>query len=112
VEANFHCLTQCVKNGLHNVGGAIISVRPEVEYFSFKMADSIQDWRKRWFYIKDEKSLEEQKFGLASFDPKKEVKKLKSWDHALSAEELEETNPLMAQIQTLQHEQGKKLSGL
>jgi hypothetical protein len=40
------------------------------------------------------------------------VKKLKSWDHALSAEELKETNPLVAQIQTLQHEQGKKLSGL
>jgi hypothetical protein len=76
------------------------------------VANSVQDWRKRWFYIKDEKSLEEQKFGLASFDPKKEVKRLKSWDQALSAEELEETNPLMAQIQTLQHEKGKELSGL
>jgi hypothetical protein len=64
---------------VHNVGGAIISLRPEAEYFDFRMADSVQGWRSKWFYIQDEK-VEGQKFGLAPFDPKKEVVKLKSWD--------------------------------
>jgi hypothetical protein len=42
----------------------------------------------------------------------KEVKKLQSWDQLLTTAELKETNPLMAQIQTLQNKEGKKLSGL
>jgi hypothetical protein len=41
------------------------------------MAEFVQNWRKKWFYIKDEK-VGEQKFGLAPFDPTKQVKKLKS----------------------------------
>jgi hypothetical protein len=31
-------------------------VCPEAKYFDFKMADSIQGWRTKWFYIKDEQS--------------------------------------------------------
>ena len=83
------------KTAIHNVGRAIISIQPEAEYFDFKMAESIQNWRKKWFYIKDEKA-EEQKFGLAPFDPTKPVKKLKSWNQPLTEAELEEIEPLMA----------------
>jgi hypothetical protein len=75
------------------------------------MAESIQNWRKKWFYIKDEKA-EEQKFGLAPFDPTKPVKKLKSWDQPMTEAELEETEPLMARIHTLQTDEGKELLGL
>jgi hypothetical protein len=64
---------------VHDVGGAIISIRPEADYFNFKIAESIQNWRKKWFYIRDEK-IEGQKYGLVPFDPTKEVVKLKSWD--------------------------------
>jgi hypothetical protein len=35
------------------LGGAIISVRSESHYLEFKMAQSMQGWRKKWFYIKD-----------------------------------------------------------
>ncbi|KAM0923160.1 hypothetical protein ACQ4PT_005717 [Festuca glaucescens] len=77
----------------------------------WRMAESIQNWRKKWFYIKDEKA-KEQKFGLAPFDPTKSVKKLKSWDQPLTGAELEETEPLMARIHTLQIDEGKELSGL
>ena len=96
----FFLRRNATKTAVHDVGGAIVSVRPEAEYFDLKMAESIQNWRKKWFYIKDEK-VGEQKFGLAPFDLTKEVKKLKSWDHPLSAAELEETEPLMARIHTL-----------
>jgi hypothetical protein len=75
------------------------------------MAESVQNWRKKWFYIKDEK-VEGQKFGLAPFDPTKQVMKLKSWDQPLTEAELKETEPLMARIHALQHDEGKELSGL
>jgi hypothetical protein len=35
------------------LGGACISVRSESQYFEFSMADSVQGWRTKWFYIKD-----------------------------------------------------------
>ena len=107
----FFIWRNATKTTIHNVGGAIISIRPEAKYFDFKMAESVQNWRKKWFYIKDEKT-EEQKFGLAPFDPSKSVKKLKSWDQPLTEAELEETEPLMARIHTLQTDEGKELSGL
>jgi hypothetical protein len=49
------------KEQVHDVGGAIISVRLEAKYFKFKIADSVQVWRIKWFYIKDQKSSEKQK---------------------------------------------------
>jgi hypothetical protein len=73
------------KEEVHDVGGAIISVRTQAKYFKFQMADSVQNWRTKWFYIMDIKSSEEQKYGLAPFDPTKEVKNLKTWDQLPSA---------------------------
>jgi hypothetical protein len=107
----FFIRRNATRTSVHNIGGAIISIWPKAEYFNFKMAESIQNWRNKWFYIKDEK-IEGQKFGLAPFDPTKPVKKLKSWDQPLTEAELEETEPLMAQIHTLQTDEGKEFSGL
>jgi hypothetical protein len=39
------------------LGGAVISARTEVHYLGFTMADSVQGWKKKWFYIKDQKKL-------------------------------------------------------
>ncbi|KAK1601754.1 hypothetical protein QYE76_017553 [Lolium multiflorum] len=42
------------RNGSHNIayniGGVVICVRPDVEYFDVKFPDSVQGWRKRWLY--------------------------------------------------------------
>jgi hypothetical protein len=54
-------------------------VRGEAKYFDLRLPDSIQEWRKKWFYVKDEPP-EGQKYGLAPFDLTASVKKLKSWD--------------------------------
>ncbi|KAK1610651.1 hypothetical protein QYE76_034324 [Lolium multiflorum] len=48
------------RNGSHNVayniGGVVICVRPDVEYFDVKFPDSVQGWRKRWLYVHEESS--------------------------------------------------------
>jgi hypothetical protein len=71
------------------LGGAIVSVRPEAQYFEFSMAAFVQGWRTKWFYIKDRKSSPEDKYGLPPFDASQEVKKLASWDMLPSDAEVE-----------------------
>jgi hypothetical protein len=39
------------------------------------MAVSVQGWRKKWFYIKDQKVSSSDQYGIAPFDASKEVKK-------------------------------------
>jgi hypothetical protein len=76
-----------------------------------KIAESIQNWWKKWFYMKDVK-LGDQKIVLAPFAPTKDVVKLKSWDRKLCAAKLKETGLLMCQICPLQYEKGQEVSGL
>jgi hypothetical protein len=54
------------KEEIHNVGGALIGVHPDAQYFKFPFADSVQHWSTKWFYIKDQKSSKEQQYGLAT----------------------------------------------
>jgi hypothetical protein len=71
------------------LGGAVVSVRPEAQYLEFSMAASVQGWRTKWFYIKDHKSSPEDEYGLPPFDASQEVKKLASWDTLPSDAEVE-----------------------
>ncbi|KAK1696179.1 hypothetical protein QYE76_012876 [Lolium multiflorum] len=45
-------------NGSHNVtyniGGVVICIRPDVEYFDVKFPDSVQGWRRRWLYVRED----------------------------------------------------------
>jgi hypothetical protein len=41
------------------LGGAVVSVRPEVQYLKFSFAASFQGWRTKWFYIQDRKASPE-----------------------------------------------------
>jgi hypothetical protein len=94
------------------LGGAVVSVRPEAQYFEFSMAASVQGWRTKWFYIKDRKSSPEDKYGLPPFDASQEVKKLASWDMLPSDAEAEQILPLLSRIKALQGGQGGALSGI
>jgi hypothetical protein len=38
------------------LGGAVVFARTEVHYLEFTMAASVQGWKKKWFYIKDQKN--------------------------------------------------------
>jgi hypothetical protein len=99
------------RTDVHDVGGAIISTKSPAGYFDLRMRESLQDWRRKCFYIKDE-LVAGQIYGLAPFDDAAEVKKLKSWDIPLTVAELEETEPMIHKIQTLQTTVGKELLGL
>jgi hypothetical protein len=94
------------------LGGAVVSVRPEAQYFEFSMAASIQGWRTKWFYIKDCKSSPEDKYSLPPFDASQEVKKLALWDMLPSDAEVEQILPLLSRIKALQGGQGGAFSGI
>jgi hypothetical protein len=94
------------------LGGAVIFVRPEAQYLEFFMSASVQDWRTKWFYIKDRKASSEDEYGLAPFDASKELKKLASWDSPPTDAEMEQIAPLLTRIQALKGGKGGALSGI
>jgi hypothetical protein len=73
------------------LGGAIVSMRSESQHLEFKMAQSVQGWRQKWFYIKDQKFSDSDQYGLAPFDASKGLTKLTTW-HALPSEAEVETS--------------------
>jgi hypothetical protein len=42
------------RDAIYDVGGVCIYVQSEARYFDMKFADSLQGWRKKWLYVKDE----------------------------------------------------------
>jgi hypothetical protein len=93
------------------LGGACISVRSESQYLEFSMSASVQGWRTKWFYIKDQKSSSSDKYGITPFDASQELKKLASWDSPPTEGEMEEIKPLLARIQEPKSGRGGALSG-
>jgi hypothetical protein len=75
------------------------------------MAASVQDWRKKWFYIKDQKISSSDQYGIAPFDAAKDLKKLASWDSPPTEAEMEDIKPLLARIQALKSGSGGAPSG-
>jgi hypothetical protein len=93
------------------LGGACISVRSESQYLEFSISASVQGWRTKWFYIKDQKSSSSDKYGFAPFDASQDLKKLVSWDSPPTEAEIEEIKPLLARIQELKSDRGGALLG-
>lgn len=79
-----------------NTGAFGIQVGKNVIYFDMKFLASVQNWRRRWFYLKGKNSDD-----LPEFNPHSLLSRRKSWNHELTQEELEETEPLMNQIAEL-----------
>jgi hypothetical protein len=77
----------------------------------FNMASSVQGWRKKWFYIKDQKNSSFDQYGIAPFDANKDLMKLSSWDSPPTEAEMEDIKPLLARIQALKSASGGALSG-
>jgi hypothetical protein len=93
------------------LGGGVISVRAESHYLEFNMDVSVQGWRKKWFYIKDQKAASSDNFGIAPFDAKKSLTKLASWDAPPTKAEVENIKPLLTRIQSLKSAAGGGLTG-
>ena len=45
------------------MGGFGVVVRLDVVYFDLKAKESVAGWRRKWFYIRDDK-LDGQEFGI------------------------------------------------
>ncbi|KAK1697585.1 hypothetical protein QYE76_014282 [Lolium multiflorum] len=95
----------------YNVGGVVICVRPDVEYFDVKFPDSVQGWRKRWLYIHEEHN-DAQEYNVAPIDGGEKIFHRHSWDAEASDEEKKATDALMQRIHELQNTRGKELSGI
>jgi hypothetical protein len=75
------------------------------------MAALVQGWRKKWFYLKDQKVSSSDQYGIAPFDAAKNLKKLASWDSPPTEAKMEDIKPLLARIQALKSSSGGALSG-
>jgi hypothetical protein len=94
----FRLRPNSTKDEIHDLGGTIVFVRSESQYLAFEMAESVQGWRQKWFYIKGQKSSEADEYGLAPFDVDEGLMKLTYWDALPSDAEDEEIKPLLARI--------------
>ena len=63
-------------------GGFGIQVTKHAAYFDMKFVASVQNWRRRWFYLKSAEPDD-----LPPFNPHAVLTRRKSWRHQLSAEE-------------------------
>jgi hypothetical protein len=52
----FYLHRNASKEEIHDVGGALIGLCLDAQYFKFPFADSVQHWGTKWFYVKDQKS--------------------------------------------------------
>jgi hypothetical protein len=68
------------------------------------MAVSVQGLRKKWFYIKDQKTSSSDKFGIAPFDANKSLTKLTSWDSPPIESEIKDIKPLQTRVRRAQME--------
>ncbi|KAK1648677.1 hypothetical protein QYE76_066482 [Lolium multiflorum] len=98
-------------NTAYNVGGVVICVRPNVEYFDVKFPGSVQGWRKRWLYIREE-DVDSQEYNVVPFDGSEKILRRRSWDAEATDEEKIATETLMKRIHELQNTRGKELSGI
>ncbi|KAK1645168.1 hypothetical protein QYE76_062973 [Lolium multiflorum] len=103
------------RNGSHNIayniGGVIICVRPDVEYFDVKFPNSVQGWRKRWLYIREE-SADSLEHNIPPFNGNEKILRRRSWDAEATDEEKSATEALMTRIHELQNTHGQELSGI
>ncbi|KAK1615332.1 hypothetical protein QYE76_020849 [Lolium multiflorum] len=95
----------------YNVGGVVICVRPDVEYFDVKFPDSVQGWRKRWLYVQEAHN-DHREYNVAPFDGGEKIVRRRSWDAEASDEEKTATDALIKRIHELQNTHGKELSGI
>ncbi|KAK1603825.1 hypothetical protein QYE76_027498 [Lolium multiflorum] len=107
----FFCRHNGSTNVAYNIGGVVICVRPDVDYFDVKFPDSVQGWRKKWLYIHEENhgSVEDN---IPPFDGAEKIYRRRSWDAEATAEEKTATEALMTRIRELQNTRGQELSGI
>ncbi|KAK1649428.1 hypothetical protein QYE76_067233 [Lolium multiflorum] len=98
-------------NIAYNIGGVVICVRPDVEYFDVKFPDSVQGWREKWLYVREE-CADSLEHNIPPFDGNEKIFHRRSWDAEATDEEKSVTEALMKRIHELQNTRGQELSGI
>jgi hypothetical protein len=78
--------------------GAVVSMRSKSHYLEFNMAALVQGWRKKWFYVKDQKAAASDQYGFPPFDANQNLIKLTTWYAPPSKAEVEVIKPLLRRI--------------
>ncbi|KAK1692878.1 hypothetical protein QYE76_009575 [Lolium multiflorum] len=96
----FFCRRNGSPNVAYNIGGVVISVCSTVNYFDVKLPDSVQGWRKKWLYIREENHgcAEDN---IPPFDGAEKILRRRSWDAEATEEEKASTEALMTRIHEL-----------
>ncbi|KAK1696260.1 hypothetical protein QYE76_012957 [Lolium multiflorum] len=97
----FLCRRNGSANAAYNIGGVVICVRPDVEYFDVKFPDSVHE--------ENHNSVEDN---IPPFDGAEKICHRRSWDAEASDEEKAVTEALMTRIRELQNTRGQELSGI
>ncbi|KAK1682454.1 hypothetical protein QYE76_043302 [Lolium multiflorum] len=98
-------------NAAYNIGGIVICVCSDVEYFDVKFPDSVQGWRKKWLYVREESSNSVED-NITPFDGGAKILRRRSWDAEATEDEKLATEALMTRIHELQNTRGKELLGI
>src|SRR4051812_9374491 len=107
----YYVKRQSGSDGVYPIGGCIISLKSNILFFSFSMSESIQYWRRRWFYIRDS-TVTGQHFGLAPFDPSEKIEPKRSWKNQILDGEVAEIEGLYRRVGDLQLIPDKELNGV
>jgi hypothetical protein len=81
-----------------------------MNYFNFPMKESIQNWRRKWFYLK-EKKVSSHRSDPSKFLYVLEVTLKKSWRNNLTAKEKPVANKLYEKILELKNVGGQMMIG-
>src|SRR3954470_12151219 len=98
-------------DGVYPIGGCVMSLSPNLLFFSFSMSESVQYWRRRWFYIRDS-VVPGQDFGLVPFDPSQLIEKKRSWKNQILYSEVAEIEALYRRVEDLQLIPEKEVNGV
>ncbi|KAK1641938.1 hypothetical protein QYE76_059743, partial [Lolium multiflorum] len=97
-------------NATYNIGGVVICVRTDVDYFDVKFPILSKGGAKGGSTYTKKVPLVEH--NIVPFDGSAKIQRRRSWDAEASEEEKKATEALMSRIHQLQNTRGKELSGV
>ena len=92
------------------VGGVAFTVRQEVKYFSFPLIESIQGWKQKWFYLREDNAPHFLS-ALPPFEDIRVIKTKKSWKNIIPAEKSEVVEELYGRLRDLRSINGQEMLG-
>lgn len=91
------------------IGGVAFAVRKDAKYFDFPLVESVQGWKQKWFYLRE--NAPNSRSALPPFKDVSVIKPKKSWRNTISPEESEVVEELYNRLQNLTSIGGQEMLG-